>query len=388
MSISMLISIVFLLCILCLSACQTQNKIEDDFVTKEFTCDEFTQEKVVDYAFVPLETSEASLLGRVIKVEKDGDYLFVLHKIGDELSIYEFDTNGRFVAQIGAKGRANNEYLSICDFVVDRTNKRIVILDPYLRVLAYDYSGKHLSTIKIANPEMNSIIPFVKDSELLPDGRLVLWLMPNYNTTNLVCVVDASFEQMEVLAQCALPVKVGAYSFMNAPLSVEVDKILALVPMATKLLVWSNDGECKEVVLSQEVNANLTELESQHSTYEDYHNAALMSFYRDCTRGVYISSDLRVVSTPGGFYLLDEDLTHASFVTNESTEGSVSSLTISSSDIVAVSENSIITLPNSVFWNNLPEIVNNNPELVESTLSYAPDFERGDNPVLVIYNLK
>ena len=108
----------------------------------------------------------------------------------------------------------------------------------------------------------------------------------------------------------------------------------------------------------------------------------------DCTRGVYISSDLRVVSTPGGFYLLDEDLAHASFVTNESTEGSVSSLTIRSSDIVAVSENSIITLPNSVFWNNLPEIVNNNPELVESTLSYAPDFERGDNPVLVIYNLK
>ena len=62
--------------------------------------------------FIPLETNDSILVGRVLNVRLESDKLYV----SDYNGIFVFDQNGKFLNTIGSKGRGPKEYISLYDF--------------------------------------------------------------------------------------------------------------------------------------------------------------------------------------------------------------------------------------------------------------------------------
>lgn len=102
----------------------------------------FFEEAVDSMLFVPLETTDTSLLGAVEQVQKIGNKLVVVDTYKAQ-KILVFDMNGKFLYNIGAKGGGPGEYASLNHVLI--TSEAICILDwlawKYIR---YDLDGNIL----------------------------------------------------------------------------------------------------------------------------------------------------------------------------------------------------------------------------------------------------
>ena len=78
--------------------------------------------------YIPLETNENCLIGRIDKVIGMGDTVAVLDdRIGRAL--YLFGRDGRFIRKIGQQGEGPQEYIHLFDMTYDRATDRIFLLD-------------------------------------------------------------------------------------------------------------------------------------------------------------------------------------------------------------------------------------------------------------------
>ena len=95
---------------------------------------------------VVLETTDSSLVAFTNRIYADNDY----YLIGSNQAIFFFDKKGRFHHAIQRRGEGPEEYLTIADFAVDKSNKQIWIWDMRKsRLTCYDYKGTFLREIKI-----------------------------------------------------------------------------------------------------------------------------------------------------------------------------------------------------------------------------------------------
>ena len=90
---------------------------------------------IKSYHFIPLETTEESMIGNISK-------LFAFHGTIAVLDFRQkkaflFDKNGKFKCTLGHIGRGPGEYLSISDLSVDTEGNRIVLLDGESNKLQY-----------------------------------------------------------------------------------------------------------------------------------------------------------------------------------------------------------------------------------------------------------
>ena len=96
--------------------------------------------------FIALETTDNSLIKEVYKVEFADSLIFVQDY---NTRVLVFDSDGKFINQIGENGRGRGEYFSLKTFYVDSPSKTVVIVDLFGNAfLTYDYSGKFLNEIK------------------------------------------------------------------------------------------------------------------------------------------------------------------------------------------------------------------------------------------------
>lgn len=97
-----------------------------------------------DVDFVKLETNQKSLISGLMKVEVDGDRIFVLDSRASKVLI--FNRQGSFVGEIGKRGNGPGEVKKISAFSLDRGNKCVHINDrPSQKIVIFDYSGNYLS---------------------------------------------------------------------------------------------------------------------------------------------------------------------------------------------------------------------------------------------------
>lgn len=88
---------------------------------------------------IPLETKKECLIGKIIKTKIYKGKMFIL----DELkSLFVFNTNGKFLYEIGKRGKGPGEYLELRDFDID-SNGNVYILD-FRRILMYKNDGTFL----------------------------------------------------------------------------------------------------------------------------------------------------------------------------------------------------------------------------------------------------
>lgn len=109
----------------------------------------FFEEAVDSMRFISLETTDESLLGMPMQIQKIGDRLVVVDLYKAQ-KIAVFDMTGKFLHTIGAKGNGPGEYNSLNDVVVN--SEGVAVLDwltwKYIR---YDLEGKVLSEHRFQN---------------------------------------------------------------------------------------------------------------------------------------------------------------------------------------------------------------------------------------------
>lgn len=97
--------------------------------------------------YVPLETDSACLIQNISNVYLTDSLIFV----SDNDRLLKFDKNGKFIKQIGTKGRGPGEYPSLGNFQIDEGNKEIFVISSRI-VLIYDFNGNFKRDFKIDFP--------------------------------------------------------------------------------------------------------------------------------------------------------------------------------------------------------------------------------------------
>jgi len=103
-----------------------------------------------------LETRKEILIGRIDKLQVYNDYLIILDYAYSK-KIYVFNTDGKFIRNIGNQGNGPEEYSSVNDFSIDEKNGEVLLLDGNKqKIMRYQIkTGKYLKSkeIKIENKE-------------------------------------------------------------------------------------------------------------------------------------------------------------------------------------------------------------------------------------------
>lgn len=135
--------------IVCLTACTSANTHIDEFYGNGLTikCHSLKVNKDYDefiknVSFVPLETTDESVIGDITQIEFTDSFIFVN---ADRRKVLQFDRKGGFVRCIGKQGRGPKEYHEARDICVVDTC--IYVLD-YKKILCYSISGRFLQTKK------------------------------------------------------------------------------------------------------------------------------------------------------------------------------------------------------------------------------------------------
>lgn len=83
---------------------------------------------IKDIEFIPLETNNQYLLGEIVKIIINDENIYIKDR-GFNQVVFVFNINGKYLNQIGKRGKGPGEFLEISDFVVDRYNAELLILD-------------------------------------------------------------------------------------------------------------------------------------------------------------------------------------------------------------------------------------------------------------------
>lgn len=97
--------------------------------------------------YVPLETDTACLVQSITNAFLTDSFIF----ISDYNRLLKFDINGKYLKQIGSKGRGPGEYPSLGNFIIDKNNREIYVLSSRI-ILVYDFDGNFKRDFKIEFP--------------------------------------------------------------------------------------------------------------------------------------------------------------------------------------------------------------------------------------------
>jgi hypothetical protein len=192
----------FALCLLYLS-CDRKEKIFTGNISQiEINKDNASYIELSDiidsFRFVPLQTTDDCLVGKIDKVIFMYDLFFVLDT---ELakSVFVFDQMGRIKFKIYHLGQGPGEYTFLNDMAINTKDQTIELLADF-KIIKFDLTGKFLSEFKIRYPNPIEKFEIFDDGNYLissdnsssnglfilsPQGRLLWegmdWLFPNPN---------------------------------------------------------------------------------------------------------------------------------------------------------------------------------------------------------------
>lgn len=131
-----------------LSSCSTKSQQSDVCITVDINNNVTPSSFFKEYRYISLETTEDNLIAQIDKIQLDSNRIYAMDNKG--FSIFIFDRTGRYINKIQKHGRASDEYISLEDFVVyrsdiyclSRINKKINV---------YSENGDFLKNYKLDN---------------------------------------------------------------------------------------------------------------------------------------------------------------------------------------------------------------------------------------------
>lgn len=147
--------IIFLFC--SLIACNQATKQENK---KSIFIDPTEQVSASDlfcgYQYVALETKDDNLISKInkIQIDSDNDRIYVMDQ--ERATVFVFDMHGKFINKIQRQGRAPEEYSSLEDFVIYKSD--IYCLARSGKINCYSEKGDFLCGYKLDNWYNNFVI--------------------------------------------------------------------------------------------------------------------------------------------------------------------------------------------------------------------------------------
>ncbi len=96
-----------------------------------------------DVKVIQLENIPEAMLGDVEDIEFTKDFIFVKFWMHPVL---QFSINGKFIRNIGEKGKGPGEYNTCMKMSVDEKNQRVYIQTRELSMMVFNFEGKHIKT--------------------------------------------------------------------------------------------------------------------------------------------------------------------------------------------------------------------------------------------------
>ncbi len=337
--------------------------------------------------FVPLQTTEESLLGKIENVLLTDDAVFIKHMIGLERSVAEFSRDGEFLGSIGRRGRAENEYMGLSGFAVNDYDGYVYIFDPMrCAALKYTVAGDYVSTVKPEDKAIEQIIPFIIDARFFTQDSMIVTMSVNFQTDIIQCVLPADLSGMRVLARTGYRMN-GGYIYANAPVAVAGGRVFMLRPVEDNIYELSGGEVFPAAYLD---NGTDLSAEVRDIATDDYSKLVTELF----KRGVFPPSEIHVCGNTMLLrymtlsYLINLDTMTAVEVVDEHDD--YKRFPFIPFNVKASDENAFVGLMSAGgFMMYADEDVTSDKSLRERVRVIASGLsEEQSNPVLVFYNMK
>lgn len=107
-------------------------------------------EIVESVEYIPLETTEKSVISRIYDAKFTKDYIFIQQYGISQSLLIQFDRQGKFIRYIGKAGNGPEEYNQIREFSVDEKKELIYIQSNWTKkILVYSFKGEYIKTISL-----------------------------------------------------------------------------------------------------------------------------------------------------------------------------------------------------------------------------------------------
>lgn len=122
---------------------------------------------VREYSVIPLETTDDNLIVDATVVKLTKDKIFILEPFSPSKSFYAFNIDGKYLGKVGGLGRAANEYIMPCYFVLDEKRNKIILMDNGTnKILTYDMTTfKFIKSYKL--PFYSACFEMLDDDHLI-----------------------------------------------------------------------------------------------------------------------------------------------------------------------------------------------------------------------------
>lgn len=122
-----------------------KTKIETLEFKKEISEQQFLETFVKEIEVIPLETKRESLIDQSPRFEMYNNNFYIYTSVMDVYKILKFDIKGRFVTNIGARGKGPEEYSNFTDITVDKSGVMLLSNSMDKMFYRYTHDGKFLN---------------------------------------------------------------------------------------------------------------------------------------------------------------------------------------------------------------------------------------------------
>lgn len=216
---------------------------------------------------VRLETTPASLIANVNGVSLFDGYIYVFDKNQNRLLV--FDDDGRFLQDVGKKGRGVGEYLGLSGFYINAIDSTINLVDPSAKAVhVYDLSAGYLRSVKHKNEDLK----FVDNFALLDNGELFCHSSTNWRANNVYSTVSAAdYAARKDLLAYPVKTKDISYKLYASPFHLYNDRVIFSHPFSDTLSAYDDKGVKPYMIISDGENmsrdAIVTALERNENNY-------------------------------------------------------------------------------------------------------------------------
>jgi len=163
---------ILLLMCLFLCSCRQKSTVESDgvaIINVENQIGKYhaipASEYVSGLEYIPLETNDRCLMGKVNEIFVESSHIFIYGFNGSRSFCYTFGRDGKFLGEIGHYGQGPSEYTSIFNMSIDEKEQCLYLSVMGDKMLKYSWNGDFLQSIK--TPQMGTHIDnliFLRDS--------------------------------------------------------------------------------------------------------------------------------------------------------------------------------------------------------------------------------
>lgn len=336
-------------------------------------------------SFIPLETTDASLLGNINQIEFCDGKFYIFDGKEDKLKV--FSSTGKFLFDIGIRGDAPEEYLSINSFFINREDKKVGISDP-LRMAIHEYSldGEYIQTVKHNQEPLLSL-----NKSICIDGYIYSYFDVSHINDMTYSVLSAK-DYSIIDRWSPYPVKVNqqmACVLLSHPFSI-VDGDLHFVELYSDTIFTYHNGEKQPYLL---IETGLPAITPSYFEGKPFEFDPVQAFYavssdKKYSSGFkeYFETDRYILTSfdySDNFYVVDKDNMETFHIKKRD-----NCLDIMKS--ILVSENKLVGVYNQDDISYIQSLIEDDKDLYPSHVQeFMSNYDLdNDNPILIVYYLK